>query len=147
MRRFGNSMTTNAYEHQVITRTISGATDLLSGEMIGTLQANYPMTEADFLRLKNGRVATRDWASGIFLLVIGFAFNIVPKLLPVFAGRPPEVTPSEWITIGIGLLISLALWAVGLTMPNERKKVMRTIETHFEAAPKTQTIIRAQHDN
>lgn len=128
-------MTNNIFKDKVFTHTYE-ATDILSDTSIGTWQEDYPLTALDFERIKSGTPVTFIWAHSIFLTTIGFGLNLVAKGISTWASVPQTISIGEWAALGIGVLVSIVLYVVGCSLPNNRKTVMKNIETHFEGAPK-----------
>ena len=127
-------------ENQTITET-QNFPDLLTGATIGTWQADYVLREVEFERLKNGKPVTYNWANSIGLTSFGFALNILAK-----GYSDPSIVPKgEWVALGMGVSISIALYCIGLALPDNRKKVMKDIENHFKKAPTKQQFHRGQN--
>jgi hypothetical protein len=123
------------------TVVISG---LLSGGSVGTWQADYPLTGRDYEHLKNGKPLTFNWANSIFLTSIGFGLNLAGKYLYLSKQADPSVTiyAWEWITFGVGIVLSVVLYAVGLCLPNDRKVIMRKLKDHFDNSPKKRQLLQ-----
>jgi hypothetical protein len=132
-------------ENQQISQTIP-VHGLLSGASIGTWQADYPLTAIDFEYIKNGKPITFNWANSIFLATVGFGFNILGKGASTLAGIPQQIYIGEWITLGAGVFISIILYAFGLALPNDRKRVMKEIKEHFNNAPKHRQVVPGENE-
>ncbi len=115
---------------QVITETYV-VNDILSGTDIGTWQAEYLLREVEFERIKHGTLLTFAWANGIALTTVGFGLNLIAKGYSAI----DNVSRGEWVALVIGAVASILLYLIGLCLPNERKKVMKKIQKHFEDAP------------
>jgi hypothetical protein len=136
-------MTKNVYENEVFRETV--VTDnLLTGMSIGTLQADFLLCEADFLRLKGGSSAFVTWSLNVLFATIGYAMSILPKWISELAGKPEKVSQSEWTTFAIGLSISFILLLISKAMPNEKKELLNSISQHFKSAPKSRQLVRGQ---
>jgi hypothetical protein len=129
------------YNNEIITSTLA-TPDLLSGTIIGTFQEDYRLCEADYLRLKTSKPVTLGWANGILLATLGYGLSLIPKLFDKLTGKPVEIAIGEWLTLLIGICLSILLYLIGLALPNDRKAVMKEIENHFKSAPKSRQIIR-----
>jgi hypothetical protein len=136
-------MTKNVYENEVITQTVE-TDNLLTGMSIGTLQADFLLCEADFLRLKVEGSAFVTWSLNVLFATIGYAMSILPKWISELAGKPEKVSQSEWTTFAIGLMISFILFVLSKAMPNEKKKLLNRISQHFKSAPKSRQLVRGQ---
>lgn len=122
-------------ENQTITETIP-IQGFWSGASIGTWQEDYPLTALDFERLIYGKPQTFTWASGVFIATLGFGLNLLGKGMSGITGAQQQILLGEWIALAFGFLISVVLYFIGLALPNERKKVVKKIQQHFEDSPK-----------
>ena len=114
--------------------------DVLNGQSIATLQSVFALTEADFLRLQGGPPTTATLATVIFSGVVGYAISLGPKLEPILSGGQIQLTSGETRTIVLGTIASAILYGIGYFLPNDRKKVLNRISSHFLTA-KTSTHI------
>jgi len=134
-------MANKIFKDEDLTQTYE-ATDILSDTSIGTWQEDYPLTAIDFDRIKSGKPVTFIWAHSIFLTTVGFGLNLVAKGISTWANVPQTISIGEWAALGIGIIVSTVLYIVGCVLPNNRKIVMKNIETHFEKAPKRRQAYR-----
>jgi hypothetical protein len=115
--------------------------DLLTGTDIGTWQAEYLLREVEFERIKYGKPITFTWANSIALTTVGFGLNLVAKGYSNVA----SLSKGEWVALGAGIVFSIALYIIGLLLPNNRKKVIKKIEKHFEDAPTKRQAFKEQN--
>ena len=134
-------MANKIFKDEDLTQTYE-ATDILSDTSIGTWQEDYPLTAIDFDRIKSGKPVTFIWAHSIILTTVGFGLNLVAKGISTWANVPQTISIGEWAALGIGIIVSTVLYIVGCVLPNNRKIVMKNIETHFEKAPKIRQAYR-----
>ena len=134
-------MANKIFKDEDLTQTYE-ATDILSDTSIGTWQEDYPLTAIDFDRIKSGKPVTFIWAHSIILTTVGFGLNLVAKGISTWANVPQTISIGEWAALGIGIIVSIILYVVGRLLPNNRKIVMKNIETHFEKAPKRRQAYR-----
>jgi hypothetical protein len=139
----GDPMTQGVFENQVITQTLV-TENLFTGVSIGTFQEDFPLCEADFLRLKNDGSPWSTWSLNILFVVMGYGMSLLPKLISEIAGKPEKISQSEWWALVVGLAISLVLFLIGKSLPNEKKELLSRMATHFKSAPKTRQFIRGQ---
>lgn len=132
-------------ENQQITETIP-VQGLVSGVSVGTWQEDYRLTALDFEHIKNGKPMTFNWAHSILLATVGFGFNILGKGASTLAGVQQSIYIGEWITLGVGVFISLVLFLVGRALPNDRKRVMTEITKHFNTAPKLTQVVTGESE-
>ena len=129
-----------AYEGKQLDRPIVVA-DLLNGRSVATLQAAYPLHEADFLRLQGSPPATAALATIVFSGVVGYAVSLGPKIEPLFLGGKMELSSGETRTLVLGTTLALVLYGIGFFWPNEKKKVMKRISQHFQDAKPSTHIV------
>lgn len=129
------------YENEVITQTVV-ATGMLTGVSIGTIQEDFHLNEADFLRLKNESSSFTSWALMLLSGTVGYAISIFPKWLSELAGKPEKVTASEWAALFIAIAITIILYFIGKCMPSDRSKLIEKMTQHFKDAPKSRQIIK-----
>lgn len=115
--------------------------DVMNGQTIATLQPVYPLSEADFVRLKGGTPVTAAMAVMIFSGVVGYAIGLSSKLEPLIVGDHPLLSISEIKTIAGWSAISLAIYGIGFFLPNERSSVMKKLSNHFKATKSSTHII------
>lgn len=133
----------NRIENQQITETIP-VHGLLSGASIGTWQADYPLTALDFEHIKNGKPVTYNWANSILLTTVGFGLNLIGKGVSRFAGVSQQIYVGEWVALGLGFLLSVILYLIGMALPNDRKKIMKDIQEHFKNSPKQRQVVKGE---
>jgi len=130
-------------ENEQITETIP-VHGLLSGANIGTWQADYPLTAVDYVHIKNGKPITFIWANSILLATIGFGLNLLGKGASEIAGVQQEIYIGEWVALGVGFIVSILLYLIGLALPNDRKKIMKKIQEHFKNSPKQRQVVKGE---
>lgn len=132
--------------NQNITSTIRVEGVLADSATMGTWQADYQLTALEFEYIENGKPVTFNFANSILLTTFGYGFSLAPKMLSKLSKDTSGVTISdgEWITLAIGAGLVVLLYAIGLLMPNNRKKVMKKIRNHFEVSPKKRHMYRGE---
>ncbi|MCE7530808.1 hypothetical protein [Acinetobacter nosocomialis] len=115
-----------------IKKTVRVEKDVISKGNLESLQALFPLKEADFLRLKSKESSFKTFSGYILGAVIGYVFNILKNIYDYFVnGNIKAVQTSEWIIIGVGLLATIVCYLIGEYLPNERTKIMKNIEKYF----------------
>ena len=132
-------MTKRIIENQEITET-QVVPDLLTGSDIGTWQAEYLLREVEFERIKHGKPITYNWANSIALTSFGFGLSLLAKGY----SNASLITKGEWVALAFGVGISVILYLIGIFLPDNRKKVIKKIESHFETAPTQRQILRGR---
>lgn len=130
----------HAYEGRQLSQPIA-VTDLLNGHSVTTMQPPYLLTEADFLRLKGGPPVTAALATIVFSGAVGYAVSLGPKITPLFEGGKSQLTSGEISTMVAGAFFSVVLYAIGFYWPNDKKKTMKKIASHFDSAPPSSHIV------
>ncbi|MGV2929522.1 hypothetical protein ACE3G8_00365 [Vreelandella venusta] len=136
---------TNYIENQQITETIP-VHGLLVGVNIGTWQADYPLTALDYEHIKSGKPVTFNWANSILLATVGFGLNLIGKGVSQAVGTQHTIYAGEWIALGVGVFFAIAMYGVGLALPNERKRVMKEIQDHFKNSPKQRQVVPGESE-
>lgn len=116
-----------------IKKTVRVEKEVISKGNLESLQAIFPLKEADYLRLQSKDSSFKTFSGYILGAVIGYVFNILKNIYNFFInGDLKAVQTSEWVIIGIGVLASIVCYLIGEYLPNERSKVMKTIEKYFK---------------
>lgn len=133
-----NQKPTVVISGEMLTETRRVDEDVATEPAIHISQEAFPLCEADFIRLKSRAQKTGTWAAAIFIASVGMALIPLAKFLQtkVF-GFTISIETWEWVAPCIGGAIALALHIIGKFLSNERKQVMKDIETHFSVAPRT----------
>jgi len=106
-------------------------------------QEPFYLTEADFIRLKNGRPKIFDWANALLLASLGFALSLLAKfIVGLVSTESPQWHIWEFVALSIGFLLAVILYVLGRLLPNEGKRVMGDIEKHFRTAPRSKQPLR-----
>ncbi|WP_154946646.1 hypothetical protein [Pseudomonas fluorescens] len=141
VRDDGSPMIKTKFKNENLTETLS-TDDIFSGITFATIQADYALSTADYMQLKNGWVSAYGWALNVGFATFGFALSIFPKLYSSFFGGTEVVSKGEWVTLGGGACLVLVLFLLGLFLPSDKKKIMKAISEHFKNAPKSRHPVR-----
>lgn len=128
-------------ENREISQTVI-VTGLLSGASVGTWQADYPLTGRDYEHLKNGKPVTFNWANSILLTSFGIGLTLFGKYLSQQTDPTVTIYKGEWFGLGLGVIISVILYIIGLLLPNDRKKIMKKLKAHFDNSPKKRQLFQ-----
>lgn len=123
---------------QTFTETYPIAEDVKTKPSLHISQEVFPLCEADFLRLKHSASKATGW--GVAVSMTGFVMLLVPiaKFMQAkFAQTQPAIEPWEWIVPFVAFLIASILFLAAKFLPDEGKRVMKDIESHFSGAPRT----------
>ena len=132
----------NVIKNEVLAESYVAGENILSNVSVGTWQENYQLTQVDFERIKNDKPITYSWAMNSFMATVGFGLTLIPKLYLQFMDNKTNIQNGEWLTLVIGIVISLILYGIGSFMPNNYKCAINDIEKHFKNATKHKTVWR-----
>lgn len=135
-------MADKEYKGQLITGTVE-AVGSLTGTSIGTWQEDYLLREVEFVHIKRGKSVTFLWANSFLLTTFGFGINLLAKWFSSSDNTISPISKGEWIAFGCGAVFALILYIIGYFIPNERKKVMNDIESHFKNGPKMRQAVES----
>jgi hypothetical protein len=112
-------------------------------ETVNMTQGVFPLTEADYLRLRSPVSLWTGAAAAIFLASFGLVLGPVGKWLQQKASNVPmTIDPWEWYAPLVGVVASGVLWLIGALMPNERRELMKRMKAFFATAPKRLSVGR-----
>lgn len=105
---------------------------------IASLQADFGLCEADFLRLKNGDSKLNNLSIATIGTGLGLFYPIIGKIFAILFDNS-KVKIESWELYGsiIFILFGIILYITGKCIPNEKKKVLKDIENHFKLSPRT----------
>ncbi|MCX2817442.1 MULTISPECIES: hypothetical protein [unclassified Pseudomonas] len=131
------------YENELITHTINASEILSNVEFeFATVQADFYLSSADFLRLKDDRSWPNTLSVQVFFGIVGWVISLSPKMVNQIRGSGETITIDEWVIIAGGLAVCAIFRLLGSALPSEKKKVMKAIEDHFRSMPKTRQPIK-----
>lgn len=121
------------------TETYSVSEDVKTEPSLYMSQELFLLCEADFLRLKHRGSTTQAPAAAVFMVGVGMLLVVLAKLAQArWTKVQPSIEPWEWIAPFCAIALALLLLGIGwLFIPNEKRHVMKNIETHFLKAPRT----------
>lgn len=123
------------------TQTYAVKEDIATEPSLLISQEVFPLTEADFLRLKHRWSQVNWWADRLLFLGIGLLIVLAAKYVAAnIFHNPVQIEKGEWTAPALAIVLALVLFLVGIVLPDERKKVMKDIEAHFTTAPRTRHI-------
>ncbi|MCM1959019.1 hypothetical protein NCZ17_06495 [Acinetobacter modestus] len=116
-----------------IKKTVLVDKEVISKGNLESIQAIFPLKEADFLRLKSRDSRFKTFSGYILGAVIGYVFNILKNIYNYIVNNDLKaVQTSEWVIIVSGVVASIVCYLIGEFLPNERSTVMKTIEKYFK---------------
>lgn len=136
-------------EGQTIDHTYMLDVDVVGEPMLASLQCDFSLCEADFLRLKGRYSKWLEAAIAVLLLSVGYAISIAAKYInSMLFGGTPTVERWEYFALAIGLAAALILFICARCLPNEKQKLLREMEQHFRKYPRQRRVMRRvdEHD-
>lgn len=102
----------------------------------GLFQPYFPLTEADYLRMKAPQSVLYGAAAGILAFGVTYLLSPLTALVVswIWPGSPTPSTTNLIMGAGILLVGLLVLWAAH-SRSSERRTVMENIKQHFEENP------------
>ncbi len=120
---------------------------LIPNPSIGSLQADFPLCEADYLRIKYGNSKILMASLSIFLTTTGIGLLLIGKLISKQLGYQADISIGEYIALGVGFTISLFLFLFDhFCITNEKNEVMNKIDLFFKNSPRTRHLMKANDD-
>jgi uncharacterized protein YneF (UPF0154 family) len=132
-----NKSINNQEIHETVQMTGS-----FSGASVGTWQADYPLNGRDYEHLKYGKPVTFNWANSILLTSIGIGLTLLGKYISHQSDPSIVIYKGEWIAFALGVVVAIVLSIIGLFLPNDRKKIMKKLQDHFDNSPKKRQLVR-----
>ena len=127
-------MTDHNFTNTTITETVV-LSEPLSGNSIASIQAIYPFTEADYVRLDSQGNVVKNWATSFLFVAIGSAVTLLQNVYKDGLNTPNDVASGDVIVLSILSLITAFV-------PNEKKKLMKRIGKFFKDSASQNHFIR-----
>jgi len=125
----------NRFENQTITQPLHGDVEKV---LIGTFQEDYPLTEVELIKIKDGRPKLIDLMIGVFGALLGYAVPLAAKVQDLGF---TAITFGEKNIFYLGCVIMLILFFISKCLPNARTQTVKKIEAHFDGTEKTRHIM------
>ncbi|HCM1322170.1 TPA: hypothetical protein N2907_004514 [Vibrio parahaemolyticus] len=133
--------------NQVRSESLQFSLDVRTEAKINSTQEDFALCEADYLRLRDGKSKGVGVALTFFLTSIGFGISFVSKYVASVVSSGMFTYESwEWIAPLIAGSISLVIYVIYAVIPNEHKKVMKAIESHFKSAPRMRHVVEVKNN-
>jgi len=128
--------------NQTLTQTVESTEDLLNGARVGSFQVDFPLCEADYVRLKQGDTWLSRVSASVFFGAVGFGIDILPKFISQSSGGRDSISTFEWQAFAWVASIGGIIFISSFLLPSEKKRVLSKIASHFESEPRTRQLIR-----
>lgn len=103
-------------------------------DAVVTMQhVTFPLQQHQFLRLTKIPSFVGIWAHSFFAGTGVFLVTIVARLIDArYFNGASTVSSLEWITLGILGLLVLIFEGINFSIPSERQKMVRAIQSYFD---------------
>jgi hypothetical protein len=123
---------------KTIGQTVQLVEDIGVDPMVSSLQCDFPLCEADYVRLTRPRSVVRSAAYTFLLLSAGWGISLVAKLMSTwFSHTVVSVQAWEYCAVVIGMAVAIILFAISAHVPNEKK-----MDLHFKSHPRKTVVTR-----
>jgi hypothetical protein len=130
-------------EGQTIRQTYELAADIVSEPMIASLQCDFSLCEADYLRLTTRGSRLADASIAVLLLSVGFGISIAAKHASAWwTHTAPKVDGWEYWALAIGIVATVILAVLSRLVPNEKRALLKAMKKHFESHPRQRKVMR-----
>lgn len=133
--------TADRLENATITETVS-VTSPLSGFSVGSMQEDYVLNEAEFMRLTNDWNSFKAWALNLLFVMLGYTLSLVPSFFPRGGLPPVPISDGERFVLFTGYGVVVLFYLIGLSIPNEKKKLIKKMHLHFKNAPRSRHVLK-----
>lgn len=137
----GVIMTDRNFKNAHLTETVvvSGS---VSEVVIASLQEDYALNEADYIRLTSEWNSLKGWSVNFFFVTLGYAMSLAPSFFPRNGAIEAMPSNGEVIVLCTSSAITILFYAIGSFIPNERKTLLKRIGNHFKNAPRSRHVMR-----
>ena len=140
---------------------LSGA--YTGSSLTATVQPDFPLCEADYLRLTQSRTNLKEWANNFVVATIGGSLVVCGKFITsIFHAstsvNPPANNPAinpvispvikptieawELWTLGIGFVIAILLFLLSSKYPSDKSKTLSDMKKHFSSNPRQHQVMK-----
>ncbi len=140
----GDALMTSSVSNQTLTETVVLSENPLTGARVGSFQVDYPLCEADYVRLRHGDTWLSRISVSIFSGAIGFGINMLPKFISQNSGGKESVSMFEWQAFACVAALGGITLVISLFLPSEKKNVLSRIARHFKTELRTRQLLRSK---
>lgn len=136
-------MSTVKVEGQTIRQTYELAADIVGEPMIASLQCDFSLCEADYVRLTTRGSRFLDASVAVLLICVGFGISVVAKLASAWwFHTAAKVESWEYWALAISVLVASILAVISRLVPNEKRSLLKEMKAHFESYPRQRKVMR-----
>ena len=143
-------------------------TAVYSGSSLtATVEPDFHLCEADYLRLTQSRTNLKEWANNFLVASIGGVLVVCGKFVAsiFYASNPvnppasntainPAISPTinppinptieawELWTLGIGFVVAILLFGLSLKFPSDKSKTLADMKKHFSSNPRQHQVMK-----
>jgi hypothetical protein len=132
-----------AVRGQALTQTYKLDDRIVGEPLLGSLKPDFPLCEADFIRLTARGPRWRDGAVSMLFISTGYGISIAAKHIAHKLGQSQVGVESwEYWALLIGGGVTAALFLCSCCIPSARGTLLKEIKEHFETHPRKRYLIR-----
>lgn len=130
-------------EGQTIGQTYELNADIVGEPMIASLQCDFSLCEADYVRLTTRGSRFLDASVAVLLICVGFGISVAAKLASAWwSHTAAKVESWEYWALAIGILVASILAGISRLVPNEKRSLLKEMKAHFESYPRQRKVMR-----
>ncbi len=109
--------------------------DVLINPEIRASTLAFVIDRADYLVLTKFTLNYSEWGARLLILTIGLLLSLVAKVVAAYVqGVPNDIQMWEFVMVLLALISAVACYVVEKLRPNERTKLIKKMQTHFDSA-------------
>jgi H+/Cl- antiporter ClcA len=130
-------------EGQTIGQTYELDADIVGEPTIASLQCDFFLCEADYVRLTTRASKFLDASVAVLLISVGFGISVAAKLASAWwSHTAAKVESWEYWALAICILVAGILAVVSRLVPNEKRSLLKQMKEHFESHPRQRKVMR-----
>ena len=130
-------------QDQTLSQTYVLDDDFAGEPTIASLQCDFLLCEADYLRLTTRGLELTDASIAFLLLSVGLALPVVAKqAAAMWARAPANVETWEYWALGFGFFVAIVLGIVSRLVPDEKRTLLKEMKEHFKSNPRQRKVMR-----
>lgn len=134
-------------EGQTLGQTYELDDDIVGEPKIASLQCDFPLCEADFLRLTTRSSKVKDASVAMLFVSVGLAIPVLGKLAAAWwSHTSADVEAWEYWALGISFAFAVTLVIIAHVIRDEKRTLLRNMEQHFESHPRERKVMRPVND-
>jgi len=130
-------------EGRELNQTYELHADIVGEPKIASLQCDFPLCEADYLRLTTGSSRFARARIALLYLSLGYGIPFAAKLVSKWwSDASTNIEPWELWSLVISIVLFFVCALVAISILDEKRILLRTMKEHFERNPRQRAIVR-----